>query len=80
MLTGSLEAGRRVLLAPPNTKLQRVAAFVHTIRRTPHIASLWFRRVESRRAMAMLSDHVLRDIGLTRNDVERELLKPFWRA
>jgi uncharacterized protein YjiS (DUF1127 family) len=36
-------------------------------------------RVESRRAMAMQSDHLLRDIGLTRNDVEQELLKPFWR-
>ena len=79
MLTGSLEAGRRVLLAPPNTKLQRVAAFVHTIRRIPHIVRVWFMRAESRRAMAMLSDHVLRDIGLTRADAERELLKPFWR-
>ena len=80
MLTGSLEAGQRVLLAPPSAKSQRAAAFIRTIRRMLHTVWLWFRRAESRRAMAMLSDHVLRDIGLTRNDVERELLKPFWRA
>jgi uncharacterized protein YjiS (DUF1127 family) len=36
-------------------------------------------RVQSRHVLAMLSDHMLRDIGLTRDDVDRELLKPFWR-
>ncbi|MEM8952251.1 MAG: DUF1127 domain-containing protein [Pseudomonadota bacterium] len=38
----------------------------------------WRQRREQRRAMAMLSDHLLRDIGLTRQDVEQELRKPFW--
>jgi uncharacterized protein YjiS (DUF1127 family) len=79
MLPGSLEAGRRDWFAPPRAKSERVAAIFHAIRRMPHIVWLWIIRVESRRAVAMLSDHLLRDIGLTRHDVERELMKPFWR-
>jgi uncharacterized protein YjiS (DUF1127 family) len=79
MLPGSLEAGRHVLLAPLPTKSERVAAFVRMVRCIPHIVWPWFIRVKSRHALAMLSDHMLRDIGLTRADVERELMKPFWR-
>ncbi|HEY2618414.1 MAG TPA: DUF1127 domain-containing protein [Acetobacteraceae bacterium] len=45
----------------------------------PYMVWVWIMRGESRRAMMMLSDHVLRDIGITRADVEREYLKPFWR-
>jgi uncharacterized protein YjiS (DUF1127 family) len=79
MLPGSLEAGRRVWHAPPSAESERGAVFLHALRRVPHIIRLWFMRVESRRTLSMLSDHELRDIGLTRNDVERELMKPFWR-
>jgi uncharacterized protein YjiS (DUF1127 family) len=39
-----------------------------------------FRRARQRRDLAALSDHNLRDIGLTRGDVEIEVGKPFWRA
>ncbi|WP_395019408.1 DUF1127 domain-containing protein [Dongia sp.] len=39
-----------------------------------------FRRARQRRDLAALSDHNLRDIGLTRSDVEGEIGKPFWRA
>ena len=39
----------------------------------------WRQRQEQRRALAMLSDHLLRDIGLTRQDAEQELRKPFWQ-
>jgi uncharacterized protein YjiS (DUF1127 family) len=38
------------------------------------------RRARQRRDLAALSDHNLRDIGLTRGDVEIEIGKPFWRA
>jgi uncharacterized protein YjiS (DUF1127 family) len=77
MLPGSLEAGRHVLLAPPPIKSERVAAFLRMVRCIPHTAWLWFIRVKSRHAVAMLNDHMLRDIGLTR--AEWELMKPFWR-
>jgi uncharacterized protein YjiS (DUF1127 family) len=39
-----------------------------------------FRRARQRRDLAVLSDHSLRDIGLSRVDVESEISKPFWRA
>jgi uncharacterized protein YjiS (DUF1127 family) len=39
----------------------------------------WLERVHQRRHLAMLSDHMLKDIGLTRADVEAEISKPFWR-
>lgn len=40
---------------------------------------IWVERSRERRHLAMLSDHMLRDIGLTREEVEAEAAKPFWR-
>lgn len=36
-------------------------------------------RRHSRKALARLDDHMLRDIGLTRALAETEVEKPFWR-
>lgn len=38
------------------------------------------RRARQRRDLAALSDHSLRDIGMSRADVDFEIGKPFWRA
>ena len=38
------------------------------------------RRARQRRDLAALSDYSLRDIGLSRADVEFEIRKPSWRA
>ena len=38
-----------------------------------------FRRSRQRRDLSTLSEYHLRDIGLSRTDVEAELRKPFWR-
>ena len=35
-------------------------------------------RVRERRALAALDDRMLRDIGISRADAERETSKPFW--
>jgi len=40
---------------------------------------LWRRRVCERALIAAFDDRALRDIGLSRLDVEREYRKPFWR-
>ena len=40
---------------------------------------LYIERQRQRRALLRLDDRMLRDIGLTRADVEREADKPFWR-
>jgi len=80
MVPGSLDAGYGAALPSPRIASSRgVAAAISALRRLPHIVWVWVTRAEARRGLSMLSDHVLRDIGMTRADVERELLKPFWR-
>jgi uncharacterized protein YjiS (DUF1127 family) len=39
----------------------------------------WHERVRQRRQLQSLSDHMLRDIGIGRADVELEAAKPFWQ-
>jgi uncharacterized protein YjiS (DUF1127 family) len=41
--------------------------------------AVWLDRSRQRRQLAQLSDHMLRDIGLTRVDAWAEAEKPFWR-
>jgi uncharacterized protein YjiS (DUF1127 family) len=38
----------------------------------------WQSRAWERRHLAGMSDHMLKDIGLSRADIEREVSKPFW--
>lgn len=40
----------------------------------------WAERARQRRALRELSDHMLKDLGITRYDAELEGRKPFWRA
>ena len=40
----------------------------------------WRVRTRDRRLLIELDDRMLRDIGLSRTDVWREAMKPFWRA
>ncbi len=39
----------------------------------------WVHRSNDRRALSVMSDHLLSDIGLTRFDVKRESDKYFWQ-
>jgi uncharacterized protein YjiS (DUF1127 family) len=39
---------------------------------------LWFERGRQRRTLGSLSDHLLKDLGLTRSDAGRESAKRFW--
>ena len=43
------------------------------------VLSEWRRRKNGRLELARLDERMLRDIGLTRVDVDREINKPFWR-
>jgi len=40
----------------------------------------WYLRTRERQALAELDAHLLKDCGLTREQVARELDKPFWSA
>ena len=55
----------------------RLSILVATVQ---HLAAEWRRRARSRAELAQMSDHDLRDIGLTRAEVAHESAKPFWRA
>ena len=41
--------------------------------------SVWGERRRTRRHMTRLSDHMLKDIGVARADVDRESGKAFWQ-
>lgn len=40
----------------------------------------WAERRRQRLTLGALSDHALKDIGLSRSEAEREARKPFWRG
>jgi uncharacterized protein YjiS (DUF1127 family) len=40
---------------------------------------LWQERARQRHHLRELDDRMLRDLGLSRADIEREATKPFWR-
>lgn len=39
----------------------------------------WLERAGSRRSLASMSDFQLKDVGLSRADIQGEVDKPFWR-
>jgi uncharacterized protein YjiS (DUF1127 family) len=44
-----------------------------------HAVWFWLERSRQRRALAELDDYLLRDIGLTCDEVQRECANPFWK-
>jgi hypothetical protein len=62
----------------------RAAGEDAVVARTPRlhqalcVLGAWLSRIRERRALADLDDHLLRDVGLTREQAGREASKPFW--
>ncbi|HEY4164364.1 MAG TPA: DUF1127 domain-containing protein [Dongiaceae bacterium] len=60
-----------------------IVIFLADLRRSVLRLETWLadcsERAKQRRALASLTDHALRDIGLTRVDIEAEIDKPGWR-
>ncbi|WP_366556101.1 DUF1127 domain-containing protein [Aquibaculum sediminis] len=44
------------------------------------LTGIWTRRSQDRLHLKELDDHLLQDLGLSREQVEREISKPFWRG
>jgi uncharacterized protein YjiS (DUF1127 family) len=44
------------------------------------ILASWRRRARERRELATLDSRTIRDLGLSRSDVQFEVNKPFWRS
>lgn len=43
------------------------------------LLDIWRQRLRDRRALALMDERSLRDLGLTRYDAFYEARKPFWR-
>jgi uncharacterized protein YjiS (DUF1127 family) len=48
--------------------------------RAVSLLATWRRRAADRQHLCGLDSHMLRDVGLSRGDVEVEISKPFWRG
>lgn len=51
-----------------------------TIRGALSTLRTWRRRARTRSQLLTLNDHLLADIGVSRSDLAREAIKPFWQA
>ncbi|ABC32778.1 uncharacterized conserved small protein [Hahella chejuensis KCTC 2396] len=40
----------------------------------------WRKQARTRRELANLNDHLLKDLGITEGDRRQEASKPFWRS
>lgn len=54
----------------------QAAGFLASVFDAPFV---WLERVQDRRRLAELDDHMLRDIGLTRAEAEQAAARPFWQ-
>ncbi|MBT3205511.1 MAG: DUF1127 domain-containing protein [Gammaproteobacteria bacterium] len=52
---------------------------LHSIESGVETLQLWIDRHHHRKQLSQLSDHMLKDMGLTRVDVYNEVTKPFWK-
>jgi uncharacterized protein YjiS (DUF1127 family) len=50
-----------------------LVAFVETV-------LAWQERARERHTLAVMDDRLLRDMGITRAEVDTEIHKPFWRV
>ncbi len=48
--------------------------------RAADLLATWRQRAADRQQLQGLDNHMLRDVGLSRADVEFEISKPFWRG
>lgn len=51
---------------------------IHVISDLLHKVGRWYDLHRERELLASLSDEALKDIGMSRADVENESIKPFW--
>jgi uncharacterized protein YjiS (DUF1127 family) len=75
MLTHSPASGR----VRPRHPLPLLPLFAGSVGCALSVVRDWIERGRERRQLGTFDDHLLKDIGVTRRQVERELAKPFWR-
>ena len=71
-------AGARA--APRRPTFRRFAAgLAVALLRLADLIQAWQQRGRERRQLDYLGDHLLKDMGISRADIEREVSKPAWR-
>ena len=66
--------------APRPRAIRRFAAGAATaLLRFVELVQAWQQRGRERRQLDYLGDHMLKDMGISRADIEREVSKPSWR-
>ena len=74
-------SGRFARIAPGRARRRAIGRW---LRRALNVVRAtmqgWRQRSRERAELARLDDRMLRDIGITRGDVWREINKPFWRS
>lgn len=82
MSTSSLHAGSNAASAAPRADHADYASssFVSILVRASDTVLGWIERDRDRRALGRLDDRLLRDIGITRAELDAEATKPFWRG
>lgn len=69
--------GRNGEMRPFSLRAGWPAPMIETVMRQ---AQGWLSRFHQRRALGLLDERMLRDIGVSRPEAEREAQKPFWQA
>lgn len=64
----------------PSARLGRGARRADVLAAVLAVVEAWLSRRQQRRALLELSEHMLKDIGISRSEAFREGRKPFWRA
>jgi uncharacterized protein YjiS (DUF1127 family) len=78
MNANSTVSGSNSFSFAPSAPFQ--SAIVATVTPVVDLFATWRRRAADRRQLQGLDDQILRDIGLSRGEVECEISKPFWRG
>lgn len=54
-------------------------SFMRPLVKLNSIMNVWIKRQQQRKQLAQLEQHLLKDVGLTDEQVQREVSKPFWK-
>ncbi|MEI9422524.1 DUF1127 domain-containing protein [Mesorhizobium sp. Cs1299R1N1] len=68
----------RTAFTPAPLPRRQSFPFINWVR--SRLPARWYDRHLQRRDLREIDDHLLRDLGLTREDVRRECAKSFWQA
>jgi uncharacterized protein YjiS (DUF1127 family) len=79
MSTIQLTTARAARCHGASPSARQRTCWAHAVQHAVHLLLTWQQRARDRQQLQSLSDHMLRDIGLSRADVFLEASKPFWR-